>query len=104
MSTVRQRRKQLQTGEREHSESTTTASQKVKESQGRDDQGRMSLWMLSRQYSGAILGTIATVGTVGTFEEQDPFMVHKITGWMIVASIALILHEFRPCKRTYDIE
>lgn len=64
----------------------------------------MTLWMLSRQYAGAILGTLATIGTVGTFEKQDPFMVHKITGWMIVASIALLLHEVRPYKRTYDIE
>ena len=49
-----------------------------------------------RQYGGLLLGTASVVGTAATYEQFDPYMIHKMLGWLVVGILAAIIHEFRP--------
>jgi hypothetical protein len=55
------------------------------------------------QYGGAVLGGTACVGTMAFYQQDDVYMVAKMMGWMGLAFLGLLLHEFRPYQRpTYQ--
>jgi hypothetical protein len=51
------------------------------------------------QYGGVVLGGTACAGTMYFYEQEDPWMVTKIMGWLALACVGLLIHEFRPYQR-----
>lgn len=52
-----------------------------------------------RQFGGLILGATSCVGTVATYQQHDDYTGAKMLGWLALALIGLLLHEFRPFRR-----
>lgn len=55
-----------------------------------------NLYKEFRQYGGFILATMACTGTVCAYQQDDEYKTLKTVGWMLMAVVALVMHEFRP--------
>lgn len=53
----------------------------------------------AHQYGGVVLGTVACVGSIVGYDQEDPFMPYRLLAWMFVVLLALAIHETRPFRR-----
>ena len=51
------------------------------------------------QYSGGVLALTSLVGLLTTtYEEEDPWVIKRLVGFLLLLLVALIAHESRPYK------
>lgn len=48
---------------------------------------------------GFLMGLVACVGSIATYEKDDPGKEYKFTAWLFFALIGLYFHETRPFKK-----
>ena len=58
-----------------------------------------TLWLRFRYWVGFLMGFVACVGSIVTFDKNDQHKEYKFTGWLLFSLIGLYLHEMRPFKR-----
>ncbi|KAH7623026.1 hypothetical protein Ndes2526B_g02319 [Nannochloris sp. 'desiccata'] len=52
-----------------------------------------------KQYGGLVMSTMACIGTVLCYQQEDDLSTLKTLSWCMLALIGLLLHEFRPYQR-----
>lgn len=52
-----------------------------------------------RYCMGFLMGLVACVGSIATYEKDDPGKEYKFTAWLFFALIGLYFHETRPFKK-----
>lgn len=56
-------------------------------------------WLLFRYCVGFLMGLLACIGSIVTYQKDDATKEYKFTAWLVFALIGLCFHETRPFKR-----
>jgi len=56
-------------------------------------------WLRFRYWVGFLMGFVACIGSIVTFDKNDTHKEYKFTGWLLFSLIGLCLHETRPFKK-----
>lgn len=56
-------------------------------------------WLKFRYCIGFLMGLLACIGSILTYEKECTMKEYKFTGWLVVALAGLYFHETRPFKR-----
>jgi hypothetical protein len=56
-------------------------------------------WLQFRYCVGFLMGLVACIGSIVTYQKDDSSKEYKFTAWLFFALIGLCFHETRPFKR-----